>query len=205
MADLDKVFNDGTAPRLDPIDIFRDWYNAARESESHDPDAVCLATALPDGTPSARMVLLKDYGPKGFAFYTNTQSQKGIELAQNAKAALCFYWKSLRRQVRVQGNVFPVSADEADAYFASRPRGAQVSAWASDQSRPLASRVDLVGEIAEADGGFGEDPVPRPPHWSGYRIQPDRIEFWLSQLSRRHDRMLFTRAAGGWRAQRLYP
>ncbi len=205
MANLDQVFDEGAAPRLDPIAVFADWYAAAGESEPSDPDTVCLATALSDGTPSARMVLLKGYGADGFTFYTNTESQKGEELAKNPKAALCFYWKTLRRQVRVQGSVEPVSAADADAYFASRPLGSRLSAWASAQSRPLDGRAALEAAIESVEARFGEGEVPRPPHWSGYRVQPDLIEFWLSQISRQHDRMLFTRRAGGWLTQRLYP
>ena len=205
MANLDQVFSENASPNMDPIEVFREWFAAAGESEPNDPNTMCLATVGPGGMPSARMVLLKDFGPDGFTFYTNTDSAKGEELAKNAKAGLCFYWKSLRRQVRVQGTVSPVSGAEADAYFAGRPRGAQFSAWASEQSQPLASRAALEGAVAEAEARFGEGEVPRPPHWSGYRVAPDRIEFWLSQLSRRHDRMLFNRTAGGWQTQRLYP
>ncbi len=205
MANLDQVFSEGAAPALDPIVVFGEWFAAAEQSEPNDPNTMCLATVGADGMPSARMVLLKDYGPEGFTFYTNTASAKGGELSQNAKASLCFYWKSLRRQVRIQGAVTPVSAAEADAYFASRPRGSQLSAWASDQSKPLASRAALEQEVAEVEARYGDGAVPRPPHWSGYRVAAEQIEFWLSQRSRRHDRMLFTRTAGGWQTQRLYP
>ena len=205
MANLDQVFDEGAARRLDPIAVFADWYTAARESEPSDPETVCLATALPDGTPSARMVLLRGFGPDGFSFYTNTESQKGVELAKNPKAAMCFYWKTLRRQIRIQGPVVPVGAADADAYFTSRPRGSRLGAWASAQSRPLDSRAVLKTALEKEDARYADGEIPRPPHWSGYRVQPDTIEFWLSQISRCHDRMLFTRGAGGWLTQRLYP
>ena len=205
MSNLDQVFEEQTAARLDPISVFAEWYAAAQQGEPNDPDAACLATVGPDGTPSARMVLLKDHGPDGFVFYTNLESEKGAELAENPKAALCFHWKSLRRQVRINGSTVPVSGADADAYFATRPRGSQISAWASAQSQPLASRESLEKAIDALESKYSGKEVPRPPHWSGYRILPDRFEFWLGQISRRHDRMQYTRTAGGWHAQRLYP
>jgi pyridoxamine 5'-phosphate oxidase len=189
----------------EPFVPFGRWYAAAQEREP-DPHAVTLATAAKDGTLSARMVLLKGYDARGFVFYTNLESRKSLDLAENPRAALCFLWKALRRQVRIEGRAEPVAAAEADAYFASRPRDSRIGAWASDQSRPLASRAVLEDRFAGFARRFeGTEIVPRPPFWSGFRIVPARIEFWQERPSRLHDRWLFVREGEGWRRQRLYP
>ena len=164
-----------------------------------------LATATPDGAPSARMVLLKGHDARGFVFYTNSQSRKGEELAANPRAALLFHWKSLRRQVRTEGRIAPVDQAEADAYFASRARDSQLGAWASDQSRPLASRDLFERRFAELVARYDGRDVPRPPHWWGYRLVPDRIEFWSDRPHRLHERRLFVREGDAWREGLLYP
>ncbi len=165
-----------------------------------------LATATADGRPSARAVLLKGFDARGFVFYTNNQSRKADELAANARAALLFHWKSLGRQIRIEGTVEPATEAEADAYFASRPRISRLGAWASDQSRPLEERPLLERRLAEAEARFPGDDIPRPPHWSGYRVRPDRLEFWQDMPYRLHDRTVFTRDAGGaWVSGKLYP
>ncbi|MBM3518495.1 MAG: pyridoxamine 5'-phosphate oxidase [Alphaproteobacteria bacterium] len=189
----------------DPIALFAEWLAEAERSEPNDPNGMALATAAPDGTPSVRMVLLKGVDDGGFVFYTNLESQKGRELADNPRAALCFHWKSLRRQVRVVGAVAPVSSAEADAYFASRHRESQIGAWASQQSRPLESRFALETAVARYAARYGLGKVPRPPHWSGFRIVPERIEFWRDRPFRLHDRLVFTRGAVGWDTVRLFP
>ena len=189
----------------DPLILFDQWFAEAREAEPNDPEAMALATAAPDGRPSLRMVLLKGYGPEGFAFYTNAQSRKGEELAANPQAALLFHWKSLRRQVRIDGPVEPVSTEEADAYFATRPRDAQIGAWASDQSRPLDGREAFEARIAEFTARFEGEPVPRPAHWAGFRVKPDRMEFWTDRPFRLHERRVFTRSEAGWTEGLLYP
>jgi pyridoxamine 5'-phosphate oxidase len=179
----------------------------AEHSEPNDPNAMTLATVDPDGLPDARMVLLKGIDPRGFVFYTNLESTKGRQLAARAGAALVFHWKTLRRQVRVRGPVEAVSPEEADAYYASRPRGSRIGAWASQQSRPLASRAELEAAVAAVETQFPDDTIPRPPHWSGFRVLPSRIEFWHDRPFRLHDRLVFDRnAAGtGWTTRRLYP
>lgn len=190
----------------DPFAQFDEWFAAAHESEANDPEAMALATCDADGQPSVRMVLLKGHGPDGFIFYTNTESRKGQALAANPHAALLFHWKSLRRQVRIEGPVVPVSAAQADAYFASRPRDSQIGAWASDQSRPLAGRAELLGRIAQAGARYAIGKVPRPTYWSGYRLSPRRVEFWEDQPFRIHHRELFTRDDGGeWTSHLLFP
>lgn len=189
----------------DPIALFEAWLAEAAQSEPNDPNAVCLATTTPEGRPSARMVLLKDVDSQGFVFYTNLESRKGGELAANPFAALCFHWKSLRRSVRVEGAVRPVSAAEADAYYASRPRGSRIGAWASAQSRPLESRFALEKAVAEQTLRFGLGEIPRPPHWSGFRLVPDRIELWRDMPFRLHERRVFHRQGAGWRLEMLYP
>lgn len=189
----------------DPLALFDEWFAEARTSEINDPEAMALATADASGQPSVRMVLLKGHGPDGFVFYTNEQSAKGEDLAANSRAALLFHWKSLRRQVRVEGPVEGVPDARADAYFASRARDSQLGAWASDQSRPLDRREMFEQRFEEAMQRFEGEEVPRPPHWRGYRVVPERIEFWLDRPYRLHERRLFTRDDGGWREGLLYP
>ena len=189
----------------DPIDLFAEWYEEARNCGIKHPTAVALATVDADGRPSARMVLLKGYDERGFVFYTNTESHKGDQLRANPRAALCFYWPPLDRQVRVEGPVEAVSDDEADAYFATRPRDAQIGAWASAQSRPLEGRFALEKQVAKFAARFAVGSVPRPPYWSGYRVRPERIEFWREGTFRMHERVLYRRVADGWTSQRLYP
>jgi pyridoxamine 5'-phosphate oxidase len=195
----------GTVPETDPFALFRSWMAEAERTEPNDPNAMTLATATADGIPAARIVLLKGIDDQGFVFYTNTQSRKGEELAANPRAALLFHWKSLRRQIRVEGSVGPVTPAEADAYFASRPRISRLGAWASDQSRTLPARADLERRLAEQEARFPEDHVPRPPHWSGYRLSPARFEFWQDMPYRLHDRTIFTRAGSGWETGKLFP
>ena len=189
----------------DPFALFDTWFAEARASEPNDPEAMALATATPDGRPSARMVLLKGHGPDGFRFYTNYQSRKGEEIAANAHVALLFHWKSLRRQVRIEGGAHPCETAEADAYFASRSRESQLGAWASDQSRPLIDRAAFEARYEELEREFAGKPVPRPPHWSGYVVIPERIEFWSDRPHRLHERRLFTRGDEGWSEGLLYP
>jgi pyridoxamine 5'-phosphate oxidase len=189
----------------EPFAPFSRWYAAAQQKEP-DPHAMTLATATKDGVPSARMVLLKGFDDCGFVFYTNLESRKSLELFENPQAALCFLWKVMRRQVRIEGMAEPVAAAEADAYFASRARDSRIGAWASDQSRPLASRAVLEDRFAGFARRFaGDGDVPRPPFWSGFRIVPRQIEFWQERPSRLHDRWLFVREDEGWRRLRLYP
>jgi len=189
----------------DPFEIFKVWLAEAAESEPNDPEAMCLATADARGRPSARMVLLKGIDARGLAFYTNVESRKGGELIANPFAALCFHWKSLRRQIRAEGSIEAVSTGEADAYFASRARVSQIGALASDQSRPLDRRETLEAKVAEIERRYAGQPVPRPDYWSGFRLVPDAIEFWHDRPYRLHDRIRFERTAGGWQAERLYP
>lgn len=189
----------------DPFALFQAWLEEAARSEPNDPNAVCLATATPDGRPSARMVLLKGLDARGFVFYTNLESRKGQELAANPQAAMCFHWKTLQRSVRVEGPVEPVGAAEADAYFASRARGSRIGAWASRQSRPLEGRWALEKAVAEYTLRFGLGEIPRPPHWSGFRLLPARIEFWRDMPFRLHERRLFHRRGEGWETELLYP
>ena len=189
----------------DPYALFAAWFAEAQEKEPNDPDAMALATVDPEGMPSLRMVLLKGYDEAGFVFYTNLESRKATQLDGTPKAALLFHWKSLRRQVRVEGPVSPVSDQEADAYFQSRPRQAQIGAWASDQSRPLEGRFELEKRVAKFAAKFALGAVPRPPHWSGFRIRPELIEFWQDGAFRLHDRLVYHADAGGWRTDRLFP
>jgi len=191
--------------KADPIGLFREWFAEAQKSEPNDPNAMTLASATPEGRPSARMVLLKDADERGFTFFTNYESRKGQELLANPQGALLFHWKSLRRQVRAVGRIEPVSDAEADAYFATRARGSQIGAWASDQSRPLESRFVLEKKVAQFAAKFGLSKVPRPPHWSGFRLVPDEIEFWKDGTFRLHDRLMFHRTGSGWRTAQLYP
>jgi pyridoxamine 5'-phosphate oxidase len=191
----------------DPLRLFAAWFAEAKRAEPVNPDAMTLATVDADGLPNARMVLLKGFDERGFVFYTNLDSVKGHELAGAPKAALTFYWKSLQRQVRVRGSVEPVSAAEADLYFATRSRMAQIGAWASKQSTALESRLAFEKAVARYTAKFAVGAVPRPPHWSGYRVAPQEIEFWQEQPFRLHDRIAFTRAsaAAPWSKTRLYP
>jgi pyridoxamine 5'-phosphate oxidase len=190
----------------DPLSLFDAWFAEARRGEPNDPEAMAVATVGADGQPSVRMVLLKGHGPDGFVFYTNQESRKGVELATNPRAALLFHWKSLRRQVRIEGPVAPVSDTEADAYFATRGRDSQLGAWASDQSRPLARRDAFEARYEEMRVRFEGGDVPRPPHWSGYRVTPERIEFWADRAHRLHERRLFVAdGAGGWAESLLFP
>lgn len=190
----------------DPFALFEDWFAQARRSEPNDPDAMALATSTPDGRPSVRIVLMRLHGPEGFGFFTNLQSRKGEEIAANQAAALCIHWKSLRKQVRAEGVLRQVSDADADAYFASRSRDSRIGAWASDQSRPLDARETFLSRIEEARTRFADRDVPRPPHWSGFRLVPDRIEFWEDREFRLHHRRLFTRQPdGGWSEGLLFP
>ena len=189
----------------DPFALFAAWFAEAKAAEPNDAEAMALATADSAGCPSVRMVLLKGHGAEGFDFYTNLDSRKGEELAANASAALLFHWKSLRRQVRIDGPVELLPAAEADAYFATRTRDSQLGAWASDQSRPLDSRETFEQRYEEARARFEGQDVPRPPRWGGYRLVPERIEFWSDRPHRLHERRLFTRAANGWDEGLLYP
>jgi pyridoxamine 5'-phosphate oxidase len=189
----------------DPFALFDQWYAEARTSEPNDSNAMALATVGADGQPSVRMVLLKGHGPDGFVFYTNRESRKAQELGQGSKAALLFHWKSLRRQIRIEGAVRFASDAESDAYFASRSRDSQLGAWASDQSRPLAGRETFAARYEEMRARFEGGEVPRPPHWGGYRVTPRAIEFWQDRAHRLHERRLFTRAEQGWSEGLLYP
>ena len=189
----------------DPIALFDSWFAEAKAAEPSDPEAMALATVGADGRPAVRMVLLKGFGPDGFGFYTNLDSRKGEELAANAQAALLFHWKSLRRQVRVEGPAELLTTQAADAYFASRSRDSQLGAWASDQSRPLDSREHFEARYEEMRAKFEGQDVPRPPRWGGFRVKPQRIEFWTDRPHRLHERRLFTRRAEGWDEGLLYP
>ena len=189
----------------DPFALFEEWFAEARESEPNDPDAVAFASADASGRPSVRMVLLRRAGPDGFGFFTNVDSRKGEELVANPFGALAIHWKSLRRQVRAEGPVELVSDEEADAYFAGRSRESQLGSWASDQSRPLESREVFEQRYEDMRRRFDGEAVPRPPRWSGFRLKPERIEFWSDRPHRLHERRLFTRAGDGWAESLLYP
>jgi pyridoxamine 5'-phosphate oxidase len=190
----------------DPFEHFENWFNQAKQHKGiKEAEAMNLATASKDGTPSNRMVLLKDYNQDGFVFYTNLESRKGRELKENPKASLCFYWAAMDRQIRIEGDVNPVSNDEADEYFHSRPIKSRVGAWASRQSRPLKSKSDLVKSVAQYGAKMATGKVERPPFWSGFRIVPNRIEFWQAGEYRIHDRVCYTLKNGKWESGLLYP
>lgn len=190
----------------DPFARFREWMAEAEATEPADANAMTVATATPDGRPSARITLLKGVDARGFVFYTNQQSRKAEELAANQRIALLFHWKTLARQIRIEGRVEAVTAAEADAYFASRARISQLGAWASDQSRPLDDRMTLERRLADYEAKYPGEDVPRPPHWSGYRVLPDSFEFWQNMPFRLHDRTIYTRSAdGGWVTGKLFP
>lgn len=192
-------------PSSDPFALFDVWFQEARETEINDSNAMALATSTPGGAPSVRMVLLKGHGPDGFTFYTNAESRKGGEIRANAQAALLFHWKSLRRQIRIEGPLSEVAPDVADAYFHSRSRDSQLGAVASDQSRPLPERARFVERFAAAEKRFEGQQVERPPHWTGFTIAPHAFEFWLDRPNRLHDRRQFVRDGHGWTDQLLYP
>ncbi len=189
----------------DPFDLFRRWYDEAHLAGQKFPNAMSLTTAGADGCPSSRMVLLSSHDRRGFVFHTNYESRKGDELSAFPRAALLFWWESLNRQVRIEGAVERTSPGESDAYFAGRPRGAQIGAWASDQSRPLPDRKMLESRVREVIARFGEGPVPRPPHWGGYRVAPRSFEFWSGREDRLHERTRFDASPGGWTPTALYP
>ncbi len=190
----------------EPFSLFQAWFAEAEAREPNDPNAMALATATPQAAPSVRMVLLKGADSRGFVFYTNLESRKGQELHLNPQAALCFHWKSLRRQIRVEGTVQSVTSEEADTYFFSRPRGSRLGAWASQQSRPLADRTELERRVADVERRYPHD-VPRPPYWSGFRLTPFVMEFWQDMPSRLHDRLIYKRdrESAPWTTHRLQP
>lgn len=202
-----ELTNPDFTTREDPFALFGEWLEEAKKSEINDPNATSLATVDPDGLPNVRMVLLKDFDEDGFVFYTNFESQKGEEILATKKAAMCFHWKSLRRQVRLRGAVTVVDDAEADTYFASRARGSRIGAWASKQSRPLESRFALEKEVAKFTAKYAVGEIPRPPHWSGFRIAPVYIEFWKDGAFRLHDRVIFHRETetAPWTRTRFYP
>ncbi|SOC35169.1 pyridoxamine 5'-phosphate oxidase [Rhizobium subbaraonis] len=209
MSEIELTTGDFTE-ESEPFSLFGKWLEDAGKSEPNDPNAVALATVDASGLPNVRMVLLKGFDERGFVFYTNFESQKGQEILSAGKAAMCFHWKSLRRQVRVRGPVEVVSDEEADIYYASRPRGSRIGAWASKQSRPLEGRFALEKAVAEYTARYAIGEIPRPSYWSGFRIKPVSIEFWHDRAFRLHDRMEFRRPAGpegegGWEKVRMYP
>lgn len=203
---MDETQLTDAIPAEDPLALFGAWFALARKSEPNDPDAVALATATPDAAPSVRMVLLKDWGPEGFVIYTNGNSRKGSELHANPQAAMLFHWKSLRRQIRIEGRIHEVPAAMADAYFASRGRDSQIGAHASDQSAPLGSRGEFLARIAKTGARYLVGSVPRPPHWTGFCLVPHAIEFWMDRPFRLHERRHFVRnETQGWTSTLLYP
>lgn len=197
--------DDAVFDRIEPFGLFVEWLEDAKRREPNDANAMTLATVDAQGMPDARMVLLKDVDARGFTFYSNTESAKGLQLAARPQAALLFHWKTLRRQVRVRGPVESVSVEDADAYFASRARESRIGAWASDQSRPLLDRAALEAAVARETGRFESQDVPRPERWAGWRVAPTQIEFWRDRPFRLHDRLLFTRDGERWTTSRLWP
>ena len=189
----------------EPFDLFGKWLDMAKEKEINDPTAMNLATTTSDGKPSSRMVLLKDFDQEGFVFYTNLESKKGQQLDDNNHIALNFHWKSLRKQVRIEGHAERVSDAEADAYYQSRPRGSRIGAWASEQSRPMEGMFILERRVAEFTAKFGVGEVPRPPHWSGFRVAPELIEFWSDGKFRLHERVVYNRDGETWTTERQFP
>ena len=198
----ERLFDDSDRTDLDPLAVFEEWFALAKEAELNDPNAMALATVDEDGLPDVRVVLLD---ARGFCFFTNFESDKGRQLHAHPKAAIVFHWKSLRRQVRMRGPVEVMTPEEADGYFASRPKGSQIASTASEQSRVLDSKMTLLNRVSELATSIGDGPVPRPPHWSGFRLVPSAIEFWKDGEFRLHDRVRFTRDGAGWTNQRLYP
>lgn len=196
---------DPTPQAADPFAHFAEWMREATESEPSDPNAMIVVTATPDGRPSARAILLKGVDDRGFVWYTNKESRKADELAANDRIFLLFYWKSLGRQIRIEGTVEHVTDAEADAYYATRPRISRLGAWASQQSRPLADRAELEQRLAELEARYPGEDIPRPPYWSGYRVIPESFEFWQAMPFRLHDRTTYTRAPGGWTVGKLFP
>ncbi len=190
----------------DPVEQFRRWFDAALDAGLHEPNAMTVATATRDGSPSARVVLLKGFDSRGFVFYTNYEGRKGRELEENPRAALLFYWGELERQVRIEGAVARVSEEESDAYYASRPRGSRLGAWASEQSRPVESREVLEARLRGLEKEYEGQNIPRPPFWGGYRVEPEAVEFWQGRENRLHDRIVYRRTGdGGWEIGRLQP
>lgn len=205
MSETEPPATTSALPDSDPLSLFATWIAEARASEPNDSNAMALATATPDGRPSVRMVLLKGHGPEGFTFYTNAQSRKGEEIRANGHAALLFHWKSLRRQIRIEGSLREVAGEIADEYFHSRARASQLGAVASDQSRPLPDRTAFVERYRNAEQRFAGREVDRPEYWTGFTLEPERIEFWLDRENRLHDRRQFTRTADGWTSTLLFP
>ena len=194
-----------TEDARDPVSLFHDWFEKAKGSEGSLPEAMSVASVALDGRPSTRMVLLKHTDEHGFVFYTNLTSRKGVEISANSYVALLFHWKSLKRQIRIEGVAEPVTDEEADDYFASRDRGAQIGAWASDQSSPMESRFDLEKRVAQFTAKFGISKVDRPPFWSGFRVIPERYEFWSEGQFRLHERLVYQKEGTNWRTERLFP
>lgn len=189
----------------DPVAMFRRWFADVAAAGLHEPNAMVLSTATPTGVPSSRTVLLKGFDDDGFVFFTNYSSRKGDELAANPRCALLFGWYQLQRQVRIEGTASPVPRTETEAYFATRPRGSQLGAWASAQSETVGSRADLDDAYAAAEARFGDAEIDAPPYWGGYRVRPERVEFWQGRRSRMHDRIVYLPASGGWRTERIAP
>jgi pyridoxamine 5'-phosphate oxidase len=206
MTSYGKTIPHPVQPTQDPLILFTQWFEEATANEPCDPNALALATVDADGSASVRMVLLKDFDARGFTFYTNYESRKGKALLANPKAAMCFHWKSLSKQIRIEGAIAPVSDAEADAYFASRPRSSRIGAWASLQSQLLPDRSVFEERIAALEAQYeGQEDIPRPPHWSGFRLTPSVIEFWAEQPFRLHDRVVYKRSGDAWTWHRIYP